>query len=161
MISLIRVDDRLVHGQCLASLLQTYGIQSIVVVDDEVAANALMKKIMESVVPKGVRLFPLSVKDAETVLGKAQSSKQKVLVLSRLPSTAEELFEAVPELPKDLNVAQVAAEGASFSPTKYAHLNERETQALDALNEKGVHVWLNTVPGEPVVEWSSVAGRAK
>ena len=45
-VKLVRVDDRLVHGQVMTSWLKFTGANKIMVVDDEVATNDLMKTVL-------------------------------------------------------------------------------------------------------------------
>ena len=50
-IVLIRVDDRLVHGQVMTSWCKATNANKIMVVDDGVAAEPLMKTVLKGVVP--------------------------------------------------------------------------------------------------------------
>ena len=44
-IVLVRVDDRLIHGQVVVGWVQALGAQRIVLVDDEVSANAWEREL--------------------------------------------------------------------------------------------------------------------
>lgn len=52
-ISLIRVDDRLIHGQVVMGWTQALGIQQILVADDETAADQGQKMLLLLAVPAG------------------------------------------------------------------------------------------------------------
>ena len=43
MISLVRCDDRLIHGQCMTVIVKAYDIQEIIVVDQFTATNAVLE----------------------------------------------------------------------------------------------------------------------
>ena len=51
MITLYRIDDRLVHGQTMIKLLPNYPCDGIIIVNDEIAKNEQMKAIYQSVLP--------------------------------------------------------------------------------------------------------------
>ena len=41
MLTLIRCDDRLIHGQCMTVIVKDYDIERILVVDDFTATNPI------------------------------------------------------------------------------------------------------------------------
>ena len=45
MITLYRIDDRLVHGQTMIKLLPNYPCDGIIIVNDEIAKNEQMIKV--------------------------------------------------------------------------------------------------------------------
>ena len=61
-IALVRVDNRLVHGQVLEAWLPALSAQGILVADDEVAGSALARAAMSLAIPKKVafRIGPLA-----------------------------------------------------------------------------------------------------
>ena len=63
-IVLIRVDDRLVHGQVMTSWLKATNANKIMVVDDDVAADPLMKTVLKGVVPSQIKLGIFSIEKA-------------------------------------------------------------------------------------------------
>ncbi len=57
-----RIDDRLVHGQVTTTWLRQYKCNSIFIIDDEVAVNPLLKKILKATVPQDVKMVILDTK---------------------------------------------------------------------------------------------------
>ena len=47
----VRVDDRLIHGQTIVAWCPTLAIQEIIAIDDESAKNPMLKSIMTMSVP--------------------------------------------------------------------------------------------------------------
>lgn len=43
LFELVRIDDRLIHGQVATTWLKDYDIEQVLIVDDEVANNELKK----------------------------------------------------------------------------------------------------------------------
>ena len=64
MIQLVRCDDRLIHGQCVVRVISDFGIGHIVVCDDFVAGNAVLKNVFLLAAPSGVKTEVLSVQEA-------------------------------------------------------------------------------------------------
>src|ERR1700690_3540798 len=63
-IQLIRIDDRLIHGQVVVGWVKALGIQRLVVVNDAIAKNTMQKTLMEMAVPAGLKVSFYSVADA-------------------------------------------------------------------------------------------------
>lgn len=156
MIKLLRCDDRLIHGQCMASIVKQYDIKHIIVIDDATASNAIMKRIFEMAVPKNIKAFPLTCQQAPVYLKKALENDIPTLVLTRLPSTMLQMYQEVPELPKDFNIANVAAKDGTYKVTSYARCDQKEIDAIKTLDQAGVHIWFNTIQGQSVTEWNSI-----
>ena len=64
MFSLFRIDDRLVHGQTMIKLLPNYPCDGIIIINDEIAENAQMKSIYQSVLPGNVKLHVFKFENA-------------------------------------------------------------------------------------------------
>ena len=164
MIKLIRVDDRLIHGQAQMVLIKKYEAQDIIVIDDYTANNEMLKNLMKSVVPAGTRAVPITTERAPEVLKKAATNSKNVIVLTRVPSNYVECFKQVPELPKELNVASIQAPNADMFIHDAAgndlppfHVTKEEVQAIKDIADMGVHVYLNLVPGRTeLYEWDKI-----
>lgn len=159
MIKLMRVDDRLIHGQCMTVLVKMHEIKQIIVVDNYTATNKLLKSIFMSAVPKGMKAVPVTVEDAIPMVQEAASNDVSTLVLARVPSVMLELYKNT-DAPKELNIASVQASGADKYITKDQHVTQAEIDAVKELGNMGVHVWFNLVPGKTAVtEWDSIKSK--
>jgi len=84
MITLYRIDDRLVHGQTMIKLLPNYPCDGIIIVNDEIAKNEQMKAIYQSVLPSTVKLHVFDVTKASKKLEEAQKSGKKYYIITKL-----------------------------------------------------------------------------
>lgn len=48
MLTLIRCDDRLIHGQCMTVIVKAYDIEEIIVVDNFTATNSVLKTVFQN-----------------------------------------------------------------------------------------------------------------
>lgn len=91
---LVRIDDRLIHGQVVAGWLRALGAQRIVIVDDDTARDEFLREVLTLAAPQGV---PVEVCDvaggAARCIGLAGTSEQ-VIVLARSPRTVLALRRA-------------------------------------------------------------------
>ena len=81
MISFVRIDDRLIHGQVVIGWTRTKSINFILAVDDEVATNKMQVKLMKMATPPGVKSEVLSANDAVKLLQSGKLDKAKVFLV--------------------------------------------------------------------------------
>ena len=92
-IVLLRVDDRLIHGQVMTSWLNFTSANKIMVIDDKAAQDPFMKTVLKSAVPSNVGLGVFSIDRAADRLIKGFKAGDKVIVLVKYPKTILELME--------------------------------------------------------------------
>ena len=78
-IKLVNIDDRLVHGQVATSWVKSFGIESIIVVDDKAANDPIQKKIAGLAVP-GVQVNIFSVDKFLDIMTKTTIKKETMLL---------------------------------------------------------------------------------
>nr|WP_269140854.1 PTS sugar transporter subunit IIB [Pectinatus frisingensis] len=90
---MIRIDDRLIHGQVMTSWLNFTQATKIMVIDDEVAADPFMKNILKNAVPGNIGLGVFSVDRAAERLIKGFKDGDNVIILVKFPKTVSKLIE--------------------------------------------------------------------
>lgn len=89
MVTIMRIDDRLVHGQIVTMWLNEANAKLIVVADNDVAGDPMQQSIMKMGVPAGVALKMLSLADAYTYVESDVGKAHNILLLVRSPQTAK------------------------------------------------------------------------
>ena len=75
MITQIRVDDRLIHGQVAVVWTKELNAPLLVVANDEAAKNEVMQMTLKMAVPNGMKLLIRSVEDAIKVNSVSDATK--------------------------------------------------------------------------------------
>lgn len=81
MLKLIRIDDRLVHGQVALTWTPALNINCMVVANDRAATDEFLRMTLGLAKPAGVRLHILTVRDAVDFLNDEKNGGLSVLVL--------------------------------------------------------------------------------
>lgn len=84
-IEVVRIDDRLIHGQIVQGWLKTVFVNRILVVSDEVAEDEMQKALLSMAVPSTVELSIKNIKDASVEIINKVYDKDKVMVLFSNP----------------------------------------------------------------------------
>ena len=64
MIKLFRIDERLIHGQIAIKWSRHTGVDSIVVANNNAAANTMIQKSLKMAAPPGIKTVIKSIDDA-------------------------------------------------------------------------------------------------
>lgn len=154
-IALVRVDDRLIHGQVVVKWLRYLGANEIWIVDDQLSADSFMQSILRLAAPSGVDVEVAAAHDASRLLIRASDGGHNVLLLVKSPHAALELFEQGLHF-RELNVGGLGAGPNTTRVYKSVSLSAAQIAPLRRLQEHGVRVYLQMVPEERSVELSEV-----
>ncbi len=159
MITMVRCDDRLIHGQCVTTIIPQNGIKKVIAIDEYTATQPVMKMIFTSAAPKGVKTLPVTMDEAVPLLEGALKDDVPTLVLFRFPELYETVLERVPDMPKELNIANVPPADGKVQISKACYLSPDQLASVKRMGEAGVHIWFNLIPSQPTTEWDSVKNK--
>jgi PTS system mannose-specific IIB component len=149
VIALVRIDNRLLHGQILEAWAPRLGVKEIVVADDDAASSPLARAAMTLCVRPDLpaRIEPL----AQVDWGALARGPVPVLVLLR---DVEGLLRArsgglTPDLVPTVNLGNVHYEPGRRPITPSVFLTEGELRALAVLAKEGFRIEARAVPSEP------------
>lgn len=145
----IRVDARLIHGQVAAIWSHYLKLTRIMVIDNEIAADEMQKKLLRMVAPAGVCT---SIISEETALSNIKSGKyenQRVLILIKSPETINFLRNNGMDI-KTFNVGNMATRDNTRQITKSISVTPKEEEILKELIRDGVRITVQMVPNESV-----------
>lgn len=87
----MRIDDRLIHGQIVTAWISDSKAEEILVADDMAAKDPTQQMLLKLAVPAKIKLAIVTVEKAAELL-KEDQSDTKVLLIVRNPKTALDLF---------------------------------------------------------------------
>ena len=147
-LGLVRIDDRLIHGQILAVWCRQRRFTRIVVVDDGVANDAFLQQVMRLAVPETIRLDILTVAQAIDALGEDAPNRETTMVLLKSPLAAKRLFDGGVRY-RALNLGPLGRAPGREIIFKEVALSEEEIAILRRLHDEGVVTTVLSVPGDP------------
>ncbi|MDD5021135.1 MAG: PTS sugar transporter subunit IIB [Endomicrobiaceae bacterium] len=92
-IEVIRIDDRLIHGQIVQGWLKIVFVNKILVVSNEVASDEMQKALLSMAVPSTVELSIKNIKDASFEIINNVYEKEKVMILFSNPSDIVKMID--------------------------------------------------------------------
>ena len=148
-----RVDERLIHGQVMASWSKRLQLTRIVVVDDQIAKDDFMRTVLSMSAPAGMQIDILSVKDAATMVKSDTDSANTMLLFKRISAALElarELRGSSYEM-AELNLGNLGSVPGRVQVTKNIFLSEEERKQIRELQGLGVNVFLQMLYTDPKV----------
>ncbi len=146
-IVLVRVDERLVHGQVLEGWLPRTRAQELIVANDSLAQDCLQKTIIQSAVPYTIRLVIDSVEGIASFLRRHGSSDVRRMIIVDNPVDALRLRRAGVRF-SELNLGNVISNEVSVCLSRSVSLGGDNLCALRKILKEGVHVSIQAVPFE-------------
>lgn len=151
MINIIRLDERLIHGQVATKWAKAFPIDSILVVDDDVIKDPLSIKTLQMAAMSisGVKCFIKGTEDALAILCDTRCKNRKIMVVCRKLDTVLELAEKANDI-AEINLGNYGRMMMSETPrTKYFDnllFNEEETQIAKKITELQIPVFYQGIP---------------
>jgi len=149
VIALVRVDNRLLHGQILETWIPRLGVKEVVVADDEAAASDLARAAMTLCVPPDLPVRILAVEDVPW--GDLAGTPHAALVLVRdvAALSVARVSGLSPALARRVNLGNVHFGPGRRPVTPSVFLAAPEIAALRALAADGFEIEARAIPSEP------------
>lgn len=157
-IALVRVDNRLVHGQILEAWVPFLRAACIIVVDDQVACDFFSETVIRMAVPREVKVAIYSVDDfAKSVTFHRGSGQKTIILFSRLTDALKAYrlgfrFET-------LNVGNIYNDNCKLCCTPSVLLSDDDIHDLSSLHDMGARIELQRVPREKPVDFYDIIRR--
>ncbi len=155
-IIMTRIDYRMVHGQVAVGIIKRFGIDSVYVVDDQVAKDDVLIDILTFGMQPGVALKVCGVDDCVAAYREGQFGPGKHLIIFREIESAYRAFKSGYQM-KELNIGQSQLEKDRIRVYKSISINKKELEMLQELEGSGVRVYFQPLPDDEAASVNDVA----
>ena len=161
MITMARVDDRLIHGQVAVKWSKELNISRIIVASDIVAANKLQVAALKAAAPEGVKAAVVSTEKAATLVSDPRSKDMRILLLSNDPRDLLAVYRKIEERPV-LDIANFGRIGGDLASKQKlsdsVYLTEDDKTVINEIAALGVEIIHQALPGDPRKEFLPMMG---
>ncbi len=145
MIKLIRIDDRLVHGQVSFTWVPSLGIDCLIVANDKIAKDDFQKMTLGLAKPAGVKLLIKPVADTVVFLNDEKNKALKILVLINSVKDAFALASGVAGI-SSINFGGIRAREGAKLISKAVALTDEDIDMARELVRRGIELEIRQVP---------------
>ena len=146
-IVLYRVDERLIHGQVIVGWGSELHPDTIVVVDDDLAASTWEQELYAIGLPEDLATSFESVADARSHLAGWRTDRARILVLTRDVGTMRRLADKGAMRGEEVNIGGIHYAPGREPVLPYVYLSKSEIGDMGVLEKEGVRVSARDLPG--------------
>jgi mannose/fructose/N-acetylgalactosamine-specific phosphotransferase system component IIB len=159
-IALVRVDNRLVHGQILEAWVPFIKAACIMVVDDQVASDFFRETVIRMAVPRGVTVIISGVAEFAGNYIFSCCSGPKTIVLFSNVSDALAVYRLGFKFDK-LNIGNIYNDDCKLCCTPSVLLSDADICSIESLHKEGVLIELRRVPREKPIDLYDIVKAGK
>ncbi|RGT73111.1 PTS mannose/fructose/sorbose transporter subunit IIB [Ruminococcus sp. AF18-22] len=147
MVKLMRVDERLLHGQVAVTWVGNVNATSILIANDEVVENEMAKMALKMAKPSGMKLAIRSIEDGAALLNDPRSQQINIFVIVKTIQDAVRLCKKTEGI-KKVNIGGVKKKEGSKLIAAAVHVNDEDIRSLKELGELVDEVEFRMVPSD-------------
>jgi len=145
MVILIRVDDRLLHGQIICSWVPFIKADSLVVASDEAASDSLVSEIISACGCNELSVIVKSVADTVAYLNGDGGAEARVMLVVGELRDAMRLYELGMKF-SSINLGNIHHEDNGRVITPSIIVNSEDEAVLRRLRDLGVSIEIRDIP---------------
>lgn len=152
---LVRVDNRLVHGQILETWIPYHSARCIVIADDEVASDFFRETVIRMTLPREVKVVIAGVEEFSRSHSYNEAGDNKTIILFSKVSDARRAYATGFRFDR-LNIGNVYTDNFKLRCTPSVSLGEEDIQDILFLQQSGVKVELRSVPRDKPIDFMDI-----
>jgi PTS system mannose-specific IIB component len=143
---LVRVDNRLVHGQIIEAWIPFTKAACLAVIDDEVADDLFRTTVIRMAVPREIEVIVSRVEDFAGQYLPRPGKEPTIVLFSSIDDVKRARACGFPI--EKLNIGNIYADECQLKCSPCVLLSGEDVEALRALLSAGVQIDIRRVPGD-------------
>ncbi len=149
-IVLIRVDDRLIHGQILESWIPYLKAQCVVVANDMLSEDQFQMAILSMAVPERIKLRMVGVESVKDLSEDPELLNKTTLIIV---SSVLDAYRIVQKgIPARINLGNMRSSGCDKQLMHSFWVNKEDILMLKEMIAQGISINLQSVPREKEID---------
>ena len=154
-IPLLRVDERLIHGQVVAGFLRSLSCNRVIIIDDGVRNDKFIKKILEMAMPPSAKLTVYSCAEAAESWAKDQFGPGRAIIIFKSITGAHQAYQT------GFNFKTLQIGGVIYASNKKqvfgpVYMNKEEAVYLNELETAGVDIIFQVLAEKKATSWKKI-----
>ncbi len=152
---ILRIDDRLIHGQVLVGWGTYYSFRHYIIGNDEIAAKEWERNLLLMAAPPEVDTQILTLAETVGYIRRNLEAEERSMVLVRNPADVQTMAaQGLP--PMTVNIGGIHFEEGRKQFLPYLFLSEAEIVILQDLAAQGFIFECQDIPGSPIYKLASI-----
>ena len=155
---LVRIDDRLIHGQVVENWMKFLKIDHVVVVNDFVASDRMQKTLFSMAVPDHAKISILTITQAKEAILNGQFERDRAMILLVSPQDVLSLIDKGVRI-KEVNVGGMHYSSDKKQILKAISVSKEDIQAFQELDKLGIYLEARMVPDDEKIDIMEIIKR--
>jgi len=146
---ILRVDDRLIHGQVIAGWVRPLGIKVIILASDKLYQDEWACQAYRLAVPAGIEFNCISIKECIKLVN--NTNKKSVMVIVESVTAASDLLKEGLKV-KEVNIGGLCFKEGTREIAPYIYLTPEDIESVVYLYQSGVRVIGKQLPNSAAID---------
>ena len=137
MIKMLRIDDRLLHGQVVFMWTKQLNIKGIIVANDELVTDPIQSLAMKLAVPEHLKLLIKTIDEAAKLINDPRAAGMNILVVMKNPVDAARLLQKIEDksVIERINIGNSGRidNGDRMMMTKEVYVDDADIAAIEEI----------------------------
>ncbi|KJY58476.1 MULTISPECIES: PTS system mannose/fructose/N-acetylgalactosamine-transporter subunit IIB [Lactobacillus] len=154
-ISVVRIDDRVIHGQTMTRWTKARPVDGILVVGDNIAHDKLRRKVLKAAA-NDLKVGIYTVAEAGEKIKKGIESKKKFFLISDSPKTFAQMTDMGIDFGKVLNVGPMNTRPGTKVLGRTVAIDQDDYNAFEDIAKHGIDIQFQLLPDDEIKPWSTM-----
>ena len=150
---LLRIDDRLLHGQVARNWMKQVGADVIVVANDLVSEDEKQQHLMDLVTPMGSKSYFFGLSEASSKIKELE--EEDALVLVESPADALKLIEDGVEI-DSVNVGNIHQTSGKEKVNESIFVDQNDIDTFKKIEANGKKLDFRTLPNDQAIDFDQL-----
>ena len=150
-IVLVRVDDRLLHGQVMEAWFPFCRATSLIVANDEAFNNPVQKMAIQSCASKRMEIKVRGIDESVSYVKSKDSDKEKIIMIVSSLQDAMKLYSSGIRF-SSLNIGNIHHNGDDMALSPSVFIDREDMDYIMRFQEAGVKIDIRGVPSDKAVK---------
>jgi PTS system mannose-specific IIB component/fructoselysine and glucoselysine-specific PTS system IIB component len=156
MIKVLRVDDRLLHGQVAVAWTNFYKVDTILIANDKIITDETMKIAFKLAAPPETILSMKSLNGAIAVINNPKHASRTIMVITKNLQDAEYVCRHVNNSVKDILIGGLRSGVGKKRVDLNSYLDDSDMSALKNLNEMDISIIMQADPTSKKLTYNDI-----
>ena len=154
-VKLVRIDDRLIHGQVATTWIKNYEIEQVLIINDKAANDPIQKSVVGLAAPPGGKVMIFGVNQFINILKKSEIKKSTMLLFTTSTDVLKIVESGLVDI-KEVNAGGMRFNDTRKRLTKAISVTPEEEQAFVKMMDKGIKINVQMVPKDTSVDFKTL-----
>lgn len=156
MIKVLRVDDRLLHGQVAVAWTNYFKVDTILIANDKLITDEAMKVAFKLAAPPETTLSMKSLDGAVAVINNPKHESRVIMVITKNLQDAEYLCQRTSSSVKDILIGGLRSGTGKKQVDMNSYLDDADIHTLENLNKMSVSIVMQADPTSKKLAYNDI-----